>query len=221
MFIDGCLYILRSAQNVLYNTTFSYPMTDFSPSSHIATLYRFFAYSMQYPQPDWFTDEYLNNLYLLLDTLGAEQEKEKIISVLSASDDLIEDLQIEYTRLFINGVPHVVAPPYGSVYLDKSLQGQHAEKIVSFYADHGYTLKDGSELPDHLIHQLEFLSLLADKGDAEAETTFLETLFLPWFGRFHDKIQLESKHPFYTVLIHLIDYLTKEEDEHGIQLDEA
>lgn len=196
-------------------------MTDSPASTHIATLYRFCAFSMQYPQPEWFTDEYINSLYLLLETLNANQEREKISFSLASSENPLESLQIEYTRLFINGVPHVVAPPYGSVYIDKSLQGRHAEKTLRFYTEHGFTLKDNSELPDHLIHQLEFLSLLADKGDAQAETEFLTTIFLPWFGRFYTIIKQESRHPFYTVLVQLIDYLTKEEDEHGIQLDEA
>lgn len=192
-----------------------------TPASSIATLYRFCAHSMQYPGPQWFTKDYFDSLYLLLDTLHAHQEKEAIQSALAASADPLEDLQIEYTRLFINGVPHVIAPPYGSVYLDKSLQGLHTEKTLQFYHSHGYTLKDDADLPDHLIHQLEFLSLLADKQDSATETAFLETLFLPWFGVFHKRVKQESRHPFYSVLVQLIDYLTKEDDEHGIQLDEA
>ena len=133
----------------------------------------------------------------------------------------METLQIEHTRLFINGVPHVIAPPYGSVYLDKSLLGLHTEKTLRFYAECGYSLKSGSDLPDHIIHQLEFLSLLAEKGDAEHESEFLQTIFLPWFDKFGARVKQESQHPFYSVIVQLIDYLTKEEDEHGIQLDEA
>lgn len=196
-------------------------MTDTPSSTNIATLYRFCAYSMQYPQPEWFTEEYLKSLYLLLETLNAHQEKEKISLALASSENQLEALQIEYTRLFINGVPHVVAPPYGSVYIDKTLQGQHTGKTLQFYAAHGCVLKKEADLPDHLIHQLEFLSLLADKADATAETEFLQTIFLPWFGRFHKRVKQESRHPFYSVLVQLIDYLTKEEDENGIQLDEA
>jgi TorA maturation chaperone TorD len=176
---------------------------------------------MHYPEPDWFTEDYLNNLFTLLETLGASEEKEQIARVTDITPESIEALQIEYTRLFINGFPHVVAPPYGSVYIDKSLQGLHTEKTLRFYTSYGYSLKDGADLPDHIIHQLEFLSLLADGDDSQAESEFLKTIFAPWFAKFHARVKQESNHPFYSVLVQLIDYLTKEEDEHGIQLDEA
>jgi TorA maturation chaperone TorD len=176
---------------------------------------------MQYPEPEWFTDEYLDSLYTLLEVLGANQEAETIKIAFSTSSDVFEDLQVEYTRLFINGSPHVIAPPYGSVYIDKSLQGKHSEKTLQFYTSHGYSLKSGRELPDHIVHQLEFLSLLADQGDAATEAQFLNSIFLPWFPQFHARVKQDSIHPFYSVIVQLIDYLTKEDDEHGIQLDEA
>lgn len=171
---------------------------------------------MKYPEPDWFNDQYLEGLYSLLDTLGGEEEKAAVVEVTDCSPEAIEKLQIEYTRLFINGVPHVIAPPYGSVYIDKSLQGQHAGKTLEFYAAHGYVLKDDADLPDHIIHQLEFLSLLAEEGDGEAEAQFLNALFRPWFTKFYARVKQDSHHPFYSVIVQLIDYLTKEEDEHGI-----
>ncbi len=193
-----------------------------SPSyQHIATLYKFCALSMHYPDSEWFTEEYRKSLFSLLDTLGADQEKKELMEAFNDCTDPLETLQIEHTRLFINGIPHVAAPPYGSVYLDKTLQGPHTEKTMRFYQDHGYTLKEGSDLPDHIVHQLEFLSLLAEQGNGTAESEFLRSIFLPWFSRFLARVKQEAKHPFYCVLVQLIDYLTKEENEHGIQIDEA
>lgn len=195
-------------------------MTD-SISSQINVIYRFCAQSLQYPDRSWLTAEYEKSLFILLDTLDAQKEKDAIQKRFSTDNDPLEALQIEYTRLFINGFPHVVAPPYGSVYLDKSLLGKHTEKTMSFYKSHGYMLKEGTDLPDHIIYQLEFLSLLAENNDEAAETEFLKTIFLPWFSKFHARVRQETTHPFYSVIVQFIDYLTKEEDEHGIQLDEA
>ena len=192
-----------------------------TPAQHISTLYQFCAHSMHYPSGEWLTTEYLDSLYLLLDTLGATEERDQVRTALADSADPLEDLQIEHTRLFINGIPHVAAPPYGSVYVDRALQGKHAERTLRFYREHGYDLKEGSELPDHLVHQLEFLSLLAANNDIEASSAFLRTIFSPWFTKFQTRVRQEAKHPFYPVIVQLIDYLTKEDDEHGIQLDEA
>jgi len=192
-----------------------------SQTRHIGTLFRFCAHSMRYPEPEWFDDQYMDSLYLLLDALGAHSEKQSIQFALSAAQHPLEELQIEYTRLFINAVPHVIAPPYGSVYIDRALQGQHTEKTLRFYRSHGYDLKSDADLPDHLIHQLEFLALLAERDDTEASDEFLKTIFLPWFTRFQTRVRREASHPFYSVIVQLIDYLTKEDDENGIQPDEA
>ncbi len=166
-------------------------------------------------------ETYLASLYSLLDALGGDEEKEAIITAKKKSVDFLEDLQVEYTRLFINGFPHVVAPPYGSVYFDKSLQGKFAEQVMQYYCSKGYVLTEKADFPDNLIHQLEFLSFLAEDNDQESEYEFLGTYFLPWFETFSKLVKKEAKHPFYRIIITLIDFFTEEEKEYGVQLNEA
>lgn len=209
-------------------TSFHYPapialifMMNETHSSHLDTLFRFCAQSLRYPESGWFTNQYLESVDLLLEALGANQEREAIRFEFSRANDPLEQLQIEYTRLFINGVPHVVAPPYGSVYLDRSLQGPHTEKTRNFYRQYGYDLAEPGELPDHIVHQLEFLALLTARGEESARVDFLKTIFFPWFSIFATRVRQESNHPFYSVIVQLIDYLTKEDDEDGIQRNEA
>ena len=104
----------------------------------IATLCRSCAQSMQFPKPAWFTSEYLASLHLVLDARGAVSESREQHAAMAELGDGLEKLQIEYTRLFINGIPHVTAPPYGSVHLDKSLQDQHEAKTLQFYRGDGF-----------------------------------------------------------------------------------
>jgi TorA maturation chaperone TorD len=196
-------------------------MTDPLSTEHIATIYRFCAQSMQYPETDWMDDNYLDSLYTLLDALGGTEEKNRIITAKEKSKDFLEDLQVEYTRLFINGVPHVAAPPYGSVYFDKSLQGKYAEQVLNYYHEKGYVLTEKADFPDNLIHQLEFLSFLAEDKDQESEVEFLGTFFLPWYETFSELVKKEAQHPFYHIIVTLIDFFTKEEKEYGVQLNEA
>ncbi len=192
-----------------------------SPTDHIATLYRFCAQSMQYPEPEWFTDNYLLSLYGLLDALDANDDKAALQMEFGESDDIIEDLQVEYTRLFINGVPHVAAPPYGSVYLEKTIRGPYSDNIILYYQSLGYNLTKTADLPDSLIHQLEFLSFLAEDNNREKEEEFLARFFLPWFPIFASKVKEESQHPFYRTIVSFIDFFTKEELEDGVQHNEA
>lgn len=196
-------------------------MQNSSPTDHIATLYRFCAQSMQYPDPEWFSDNYLTSLYGLLDALGGKEEKETLQTELSRSNDILEDLQVEYTRLFINGVPHVAAPPYGSVYLEKTLRGQYSDKILTYYRSLGYNLTENADLPDSLIHQLEFLSFLAEDQNRDGEEEFLARFFLPWYSIFASRVKEEAQHPFYPIIVSFIDFFTTEEKEYGIQHNEA
>jgi len=196
-------------------------MTNSCPSDHISTIYRFCAQSLHYPDRLWLTEQYLSSLYELLNALGGEKEKELLTSTLSSSNDYLEDLQVEYTRLFINGAPHVVAPPYASVYLEKSLQGKYAEDILSHYHSLGYSLTTKADFPDNLIHQLEFLSFLAEDNNQQAEEDFLTRFFQPWYPIFSKLVKEGSQHPFYHILITIIDFFTKEEKENGVQFNEA
>ncbi len=196
-------------------------MQNISPTDHIATIYRFCAQSMQYPEPGWFSESFIASLYELLDALHGKEEKTSLENALDFSKDFLEDLQVEYTRLFINGVPHVAAPPYGSVYLEKTIRGKYSEDILEYYHSLGYTLTENADLPDSLIQQLEFLSFLAEDQNRKAEEEFLARFFLPWFVIFASKVKEEAQHPFYKIIISIIDFFTKEEEENGVQPNEA
>lgn len=199
-------------------------MTTTDTSEDISSVYRFLAQCMEYPDQSWMSDNFFLALDNLLDNLGGQTEKESIHKALAGPSkytDSIEDLQVEYTRLFINARPHVVAPPYGSVYIDKSLQGKFAGDTLAFYREKGFAMDDSADLPDHLIHELEFLSLLAADNDQEGEELFLKKFFRPWFRQFHQRVVAESQHPYFQVVSQLIDFFTKEEDNDGFQLNPA
>lgn len=186
-------------------------MNDSPTTQHVSLLYRFLAQSMQYPDSSWLTEQYLETLNHLLESLGGDTEKQQLSDAVAIDEKTLEDLQIEYTRLFINGVPHVVAPPYGSVYLEKTLRGKYSERIVQFYNEHGFVLTQQSDLPDSVIHQLEFLSLITEEGDKETERNFLEKYFLVWYPAFSELVRNNTTHPFYLIILTLIDFFTKEE----------
>lgn len=195
------------------------PTTE--PSEDVARVYRFLSQCMQYPDTEWMTDDFFNVLYNLLGTLGAVDDGTLIKKEIDSSQDPVEDLQVEYTRLFINGIPYVVAPPYGSVYMDQSFQGAFAGDTLAFYKKKGFGMEEKADLPDHLIHELEFLSLLAEENDSTGEEEFLQKLFRPWYKKFQLRVIEKTHHPYYRVLVQLIDFFTKEENEDGLQLNKA
>ena len=182
--------------------------------SQIATIYRFCAQSMQYPVAEWFTPHYLNGLYHLLQSMGGQEERATLQQAFDSDNSSLETLQVEYTRLFITGVPHVAAPPYAGVYLDKTLKGRFSEEMLKFYSRAGYVINEHGDLPDNIVHQLEFLSLLAEDGKQETEEEFIRRFVWPWFPAFSSQVKKKAEHPFYPVIVSIIDFFTKEE-EHG------
>ncbi|MDY0190145.1 MAG: molecular chaperone TorD family protein [Desulfuromonas sp.] len=179
---------------------------------------KFMAQSMEYPDPCWLTADHLQLLYSLLDDLGWSKELESLPS----QDEILSEpgmtaLQVEYTRLFINAIPHVIAPAYGSIYTDSEgiLFGPSAEKTKQFYHQQGFDLRGSNDIPDHLNHELRFVSiLLQDEKLCEAEQ-FLTEHFHTWFHQFHDRVVEKSRHPYYRVMVELINFFTTEDNEHG------
>ncbi|MBC8318662.1 MAG: molecular chaperone TorD family protein [Desulfobulbaceae bacterium] len=186
-------------------------MSEEQQNITLVEIYRFLAQSMRYPEADWLDDTYWSVLTTLLTELEWHEELNELTTPRNNIADQLEDLQVEHTRLFINAVPHVLAPPYASVYahVDGSLYGPIAEKTKKFYGEKGYSLSQ-NDIPDHIVYELEFLAILADQ-DPEACEEFLKILFLPWFPLFQERVLAAAKLPFYPVMVKLIDFFTRQE----------
>ncbi|HIJ79273.1 MAG: molecular chaperone TorD family protein [Desulfobulbaceae bacterium] len=176
-------------------------------------IYRFLARSMRYPDAAWMDDQYFAIISNILNGLGWDDESRDLADFLDFSADWLEPIQIEYTRLFVNAVPSVIAPPYGSIYLsaDGMLYGPSAVSVKEFYQEKGFELAGEGDLPDHISSELEFLALLAEQGNQADEDLFLNKHFRTWFPKFKEKLLGEVQHPFYRILVKLIDFFTREE----------
>jgi len=119
----------------------------------------------------------------------------------------------EYTRLFIDAFPHVIAPPYGSFYLEKEglVFAKTTSEVLRFYHEAAFTLNEGlHDLPDHIAHELEFMGLLADQESRassggrirmeEVQLDFLSRYIIPWVPLFCKKVTEQSLLPFYSIL---------------------
>jgi TorA maturation chaperone TorD len=131
---------------------------------------------------------------------------------------VLEEQLVEYSRLFL-GPFRLVAPPYGSVWLDesKAVMGASTARVAAFYDNCGLRLADDfHELPDHIAVELEFMSFLAFKqreavmsGDsAEAvrlsavQQEFLNNFLLPWLEQFTASVIEDGESPLYQAIAH-------------------
>ena len=135
---------------------------------------------------------------------------------LTGDDDLIlEQLETEFTRLFIGPGRHI--SPHESVQIkqDGTLNGGTTVRVRQFIEVTGFQFKtDSKKYPDHICSEFEFMEALISKqieaiatGDQEeAETSkmlqdeFLQRHLVLWIPQFCDEIEQSAKLPLYKAL---------------------
>lgn len=98
-------------------------------------------------------------------------------------------LQGEYVRLFINAMPTLPCPPYGSVHLEGSVMGRTTVEVAARYRRYGLVCEEAA---DHIAVECEFLALLHSFADRDAETAgdrrFLVDHLQSWADTFFDLV---------------------------------
>lgn len=175
----------------------------------LAEMYRFLAQAMRYPESSWFNDDFLSVFKELLDQLHWHDRKEALPS--QVTDANLEDLQVDYTRLFINAIPHVIAPPYASIYIDGTLNSITSEKTREYYQKKGFDITT-NEFADYLVTELDFMALMEEEKEGSSEE-FLRLYFRPWFSSFRDRVYEEVVDPYISAVVAAIDFFTQDETE--------
>ena len=127
-----------------------------------------------------------------------------------------EDLRVEYAKLFA-GPFELLAPPYGSVYLDdgRRVMGDSTMEVIAMYENEGLARSDEfKDLPDHIAVEMEFVSYMIykereamEKSDLDTarkyvdkQEAFLNAFVRPWVPQFCEKIKESTDNGFYTAL---------------------
>ena len=171
------------------------------------------ARSLVLPDKEWF--ETMESLLGDLRSAGWEGNMPQILEDWALSfEDLksepLEEVQYEYTRLFVNGYPKTACPPYESVYREGTMLGESAMNVYLIYQDWGPEVS-GDEAGDHLAVMLEFLYYLASLRDVadddkklkaveEAIEGFWKDYLRPWLPQFAGDLTESAKMPFYAKL---------------------
>jgi TorA maturation chaperone TorD len=154
------------------------------------------------------------NLASILKEIAPEAEPAALKMQKAISEINDEELLIDYARLFV-GPFELLAPPYGSVYLEKKGQvmGDSTITVLKKYQEVGLVV-DIKEPPDHIAFELEFFHYLLTieaeayvKGDQEKQHNlvtikkeFLDNLLAPWVPLFCERIKSGATTSFYKSL---------------------
>lgn len=92
----------------------------------------------------------------------------------------LEEWQAEHTRLFVNGFPRTVCPPFESAWLDGMMPGPATAAVAALYRRLG--LEEDGISPDFLGTMLECAALL-EESPGEQEQIMKRALWLEHLGR--------------------------------------
>lgn len=184
-----------------------------SQSKTPAAFYKFLAQSFRYPERTWLNEPYFDLFDSIVKNLDLDNDALALRQRYCSSQEGLEQLQIEYTRLFINAAPAVIAPPYSSIYLDQegNLYGPSAVWVKHYYLREGFDVAGEGDIPDHLALELEFIALLIDEQQEKVAEQFLNEHFRRWFPLFRERVLNGSTNTFYSTLLTLVDFFTREE----------
>jgi TorA maturation chaperone TorD len=143
-------------------------------------------------------------------------------------DELIEDLAIEYTRLFLGPDKHI--SPHESVHYERDdgdwgrLWGRSTVEVKKFIESAGLEYKpEYHGLPDHISVELEFMQEVS-RREAQAweekdndgalyclnmERKFIEEHLVKWIPTFCDKVISEAELSFYREMAKLTKSLVE------------
>ena len=134
-----------------------------------------------------------------------------------AEEELLEDLAIEYTRLFLGPGKHI--SPHESVHHERkdgkwgALWGNSTVDVKKFVETLGLKYKeDDTSIPDHISVEMEMMQKLIEReqqawgeGKKEealyclkAERMFVEDHLIKWVPKFCSKIEDEAEMTFYS-----------------------
>jgi TorA maturation chaperone TorD len=122
-------------------------------------------------------------------------------------------IEVDYARLFV-GPFNLMAPPYGSVYLEgeRQVMGASTADVQMRYRAAGLDVDTGfKDAPDHVAAELEFMHFLifkameaAGQGDADQviacltnQQSFLEIHLGAWIHEFADNVVKNAATSFY------------------------
>jgi len=138
-----------------------------------------------------------------------------------------ENLEIDYARLFV-GPFNLLAPPYGSVYLEgeRQVMGASTADVQKRYQAAGLEVANGfKDAPDHIAAELEFMHFLifkameaANQGDVNGLVTcllnqqsFLNVHLGVWVHEFAGHVVDHAKTSFYRNLARATEAFIKDD----------
>ncbi|GAB4547678.1 MAG: molecular chaperone TorD family protein [Thermodesulfovibrionia bacterium] len=196
-------------------------MEDYIKENQLrAECYRLLSACYCKPTKEFIEEGLINELITVLKPICpealpyAEEMLKGLLDSELLNSPIVNSILIDYSRLFI-GPFKLVAPPYGSVYLDKEglLMGDSTIEAVRLYREAGVEMDRDThkDMPDHISVELEFMYYLIfkeiesiERGDRESakryenlRKDFLKRHLCAWAFKFLNSLKNGAETTFY------------------------
>ncbi len=156
-------------------------------SAELQALSRLFSFPEQWPDG------------ATLDRRSHASENQKIAEIADIAGTDLLALQNAYVSLFINALPEVPCPPYGSYYIEGVLMGETTVRLGKMYREYGFQI---TEMADHIAVELEFLALLTvllkQNDPVQEDHQFLLAHLRQWTPKFFSRVEQNDQTGFYS-----------------------
>lgn len=194
-----------------------------------ADLYRFLSACYYQPTRDFDDAQIFDSMAAAAAAIHPDLEALARKLGLAFAEQSVEELLVDYTRLFLGPV-RALAMPYGCMWQqgDATLMQASTIAVREQYENGGFEIgEDFADLPDHIAVELEFLYLLLFRqceatqqaqADEVASTrqmyaTFLREQLGAWVGGFAAAVKAHAETGFYRELATLTaNYVSSEVD---------
>lgn len=147
--------------------------------------YKIFSYLFLGPR-------YIDRVKALMNGIADKEIHNKIKEIVELTErESYDKISTQFTSCFINDFKHVRCPPYESWYLERTVYGISAQKVLEEYLKYG--INPRKQLPDHISTEMEFVSFLFYIHEKENAIRFIANHILVWAFRLVDDIFKYSK----------------------------
>jgi len=120
----------------------------------------------------------------------------------------LEQLEVDHTALFINGFPAARAHPFAGWYENEAIVfGPSDNKVRQFYSRYGVKYDSSQVSADHIMVELEFLAIMAEKYEETGDPFYymalrdmISSYMENWVFRFLKNIEENAGTNYYRYL---------------------
>ncbi len=158
----------------------------------------------------------------LLEYVSRAEGTEKLEEMVEFDPIDLEEIQVDYTSLFVNGFPRAKAHPFAGWYLGEEVVfGSSNLNMLEFYSRYGLNLEPDRTLPaDHLLVELEFMAIMAELYVKTADWNYLSAMrdmmnnhMKKWIFRFLQRIKEHAESSYFKTMAEVLSLFFKEMDQ--------